>query len=272
MGQRRVPRLVDERPGRRAGVVRAVRVTQQRRLQRRQRLADERRGVRGARPRGRNTPRHPGVQTRSRGWSLCDRRSRTLSLSRRSRPPSSWPTSPRRDTSPTATGCAPYVCSSHTCNNASFRDFSGIFFKLIFLNGKWQVLHMQTVIKVQGCRRGHSLPSFFGAKRQLSSLFPRRRFKRRAPQDRCSTWRPFPSPRGTRTRRPRPPRGSPPDATRESTRSRQTGALLPRVSHPTDRSLPTNEGAPSFVPTPDGAPLGSARAARSTGTPTSSGG
>ena len=47
MGQRRVPRLVDERPGRRAGVVRAVRVTQQRRLQRRQRLADERRGVRG---------------------------------------------------------------------------------------------------------------------------------------------------------------------------------------------------------------------------------
>ena len=151
---------------------------------------------------------------------------------------------------------------------ATFRRF----FIFRNCNGNWQVFAYANRHKSARVPRRHSLPSFFGAKRQLSTLFPRPSVQTsRAPQDRCSTWRPFPSPRGTRTRRPRPPRGSPPDdAMRESTRSRR-GTLLPRVSHPTDRS-PPNEGAPSLGPTPDGAPLGSARAARSTGTPTSSGG
>ena len=62
---------------------------------------------------------------------------------------------------------------------ATFRDF----YFLISGNGKWQVLAHANRHKSAGVPRRHSLPSFFGAKRQLSSLFPRRRFKRRAPHN-----------------------------------------------------------------------------------------
>ena len=55
------------------------------------------------------------------------------------------------------------------------------------------------------------MPSFFGAKTPVVQSFPPSSVQTSRPtQDRRPTWRPFPSPRGTRTRRPRPPRGSPP--------------------------------------------------------------